>query len=240
MGQVSQNLILIPGSLCDERVWQNQARDLADIAEIAVAHLHGHDSLVAMARATLADAPERFALAGFSMGGRVALEMMRLAPERITRLALVDSSIHPIAEGEAERRQPQIDMTYKDGMGAFADWWNPRIVHASRREDAGYMALLRSMAESFTPEEYEKEVRALLTRPDAREVLGSIAVPTLVLFGTEDMLSTPERNRSIAEAIPGARLVPVEETGHFPMLEKPEEVTAAMREWLLLPLTGEG
>ncbi|WEK46498.1 MAG: alpha/beta fold hydrolase [Candidatus Andeanibacterium colombiense] len=240
MGQAIQHLILVPGSLCDERVWQNQARDLADVAQITVPHLHGHDSLVSMAEAILANAPERFALAGFSMGGRVALEMLRRAPERITRLALVDSSIHPIAEGEAERREPQIDMTYQEGMAAFADWWNPRIVHASRRDDAEYMGLLRSMAESFTPAEYEQEVRALLNRPDPRDVLAMIAVPTLVLFGDEDMLSTPDRNRSIAAAIPGARLVPVEGTGHFPMLEKPDEVTAALREWLLLPLTGEG
>lgn len=232
MGQASQSLVLIPGSLCDERVWQNQARDLADLAEITIPHLHGHDSLVSMAEAILDAAPDRFALAGFSMGGRVALEMIRCAPERITRLALVDSSIHPVAEGEAERRQPQIDMTYNEGMGAFADWWNPKIVHSSRRDDAEYMGLLRSMAESFTPEEYEKEVRALLNRPDPRDVLGTIAVPTLVLYGDEDMLSTPERNRSIADAIPGAKLVPVEGTGHFPMLEKPAEVTAALREWL--------
>lgn len=227
-----QNLVLLPGSLCDERVWRRQADELADIATISIPHLHGHDSLAAMAEAVLAEAPERFALAGFSMGGRVALEMVRRAPQRITRLALIDSSVHPIAEGEAERRRPQIEMAQREGMTAFARWWNPQIVHSARREDAEFMGLLESMAESFTPEEYEMEVRALLGRPDAREVLASIHVPTLVLHGEEDILSNPDRNRAIAEAIPGARLVTVAGAAHFPMLEKPDEVTAALREWL--------
>ena len=230
--QARQDLMLLPGSLCDERVWGNQARDLADIAKVRIGSLHGQDSLVAMARAVLADAPDRFALAGFSMGGRVALEMLRIAPERVTRLALIDASVHPIAAGEAERRQPQIDLARDQGLAALARWWNPRIVHVSRRDDADYMALLESMACTFTPEDYKQEVAALLNRPDPQDLLGGIAVPTLVLAGAEDPLSTPERNLAIARAIPGARLLLIQGTAHFPMLEKPEQVSAAMREWL--------
>jgi len=158
--------------------------------------------------------------------------MVRLAPERITRLAMIDSSVHPHAKGEAVRRQPQIDMARREGMTAFARWWSPQIVHSSRREDAEYMGLLEAMAESFSPAEYQQEVHALLNRPDAREVLPHVAVPTLVLYGAEDMLSGPERNRQIAEAIPGAKLVEIAGTGHFPMLEKTAEVTAALRAWL--------
>lgn len=232
MGQAIQNLVLVPGSLCDERVWRNQARDLAGLADVTIPHLHGHDSLGAMAEAVLAEAPDTFALAGFSMGGRVALEMVRRAPERITRLALVDSSTHPIAEGEAERRRPQIELARSEGMTAFARWWNPQIVHASRRDDAEFMGLLEAMAESFTPAEYEQEVHALLTRADARDVLSTIDVPTLVLHGEEDILSNPDRNRAMAEAIPGAKLVTIEGAAHFPMLEKPAEVTAALKDWL--------
>ena len=232
MAQAIQDLVMVPGSLCDERVWLNQVKDLAGLANITIPHLHGYDSLVAMAEASLAHAPERFALCGFSMGGRVALEMFRIAPERITRLALLDASIHPVAEGEAERRQPQIEMAYREGMAAFAKWWNPKIVHPAKADDAEYMGLLASMAASFTPEEYEKEVRALLNRPDPRDLLASIRVPTLVLAGAEDPLSGPERNRSIADAIAGAKLVQIEGSAHFPMLEKPDEVAAALKEWL--------
>jgi pimeloyl-ACP methyl ester carboxylesterase len=232
VGQAIQNLVLIPGSLCDARVWRNQARDLADVADVFIPNLHGHDALASMAEAVLAEAPDRFALAGFSMGGRVALEMVRRAPERITRLALVDSSTHPIAEGEAERRAPQIALARSEGMTAFARWWNPQIVHPSMRDDSEFMGLLEAMADSFTPAEYAQEVHALLTRPDVRDVLPTIEVPTLVLHGAEDILSNPDRNRAIAEAIPGAKLVTIEGAGHFPMLEKPAEVTAAFTEWL--------
>lgn len=232
MGQAYGNLVLLPGSLCDERVWHNQVRELAASADILVPHLHGHNSLGSMADAVLAEAPSRFALAGFSMGGRVALEMVRRAPERVTRLALVDSSVHPIADGEAARRQPQIELAQREGMAAFARWWNPQIVPAALHDDTAFLGMLEAMAETFTPDQYEEEVQALLKRPDAREVLGRVSVPTLVLHGAQDILSNPERNRAIAEAIPGAKLVTIEGAGHFPMLEKPDEVTAALREWL--------
>ncbi len=232
MGKEKQNLVLVPGSLCDERVWQNQARDLADIADITIPHLHGHDSLVTMAQAILRESPEKFALCGFSMGGRVALEVFRLAPERVTRLALLDASVHPIGEGEAARRQPQIDMAFNEGVSALAKWWNPKIAHPSMHDDADYMGLLESMACTFTPDDYKKEVSALLNRPDPRDLLGDIKVPTLILAGQDDPLSNPERNRSMAEAIAGAKLTLIEGAGHFPMLEKPGEVSAALRAWL--------
>lgn len=232
MEHVKQDLILVPGSLCDERVWANQQRDLAPMARITVPHLHGIDSLGAMADTILAKAPDRFALCGFSMGGRVALEVLRRAPQRITRLALLDASVHPVAKGEAERRQPQIDMAREQGMAALARWWNPRITHPACHADAAYMALLESMACTFTPDEYAMEVHALLTRPDPQELLGRITVPTLILSGTEDPLSTPDRNRAMAAAIPGARLQLVDGAAHFPMLEQPGIVTQALRDWL--------
>ena len=162
----------------------------------------------------------------------MALEMFRLAPERITRLALLDSSVHPVAPGEAERRAPQIEKAKAEGMRALVAWWNPKIAHPSRRDDKEFIALLDDMACMFTPAEYEMEAQALLNRPDPRPLLGQITVPVLVLAGEDDPISGPDRNAAMAEAIPGAVRVNLPDTGHFPMLERPAEVSAAMREWL--------
>lgn len=232
VSEKKQQLMLIPGSLCDERVWQNQSRDLVDIADITVPHLHGFGSLSAMAKAIVDNAPKQFALCGFSMGGRVAMEVFRLAPNRITHLALVDASVHPVGAGEAPRRQPQIDMAHDKGMAALADWWNPKIAHPSRHSDPAYMDLLRDMACTFSADDYEQEVSALLNRPDPRDLMATITIPTLILAGREDPLSTPERNQAMAEQVSGSTLKLIDDAAHFPMLEKPEEVTAALREWL--------
>lgn len=227
-----QNLVLVPGSLCDARVWQGQAGALADVAISTIPSLHGHASLSAMAEAVLAAAPPQFALSGFSMGGRVALEMWRLAPQRITRLALVGASVHPVAAGEADKRAPQIALARQQGMAALSRWWNPRITDPARHGDVALMGLLEDMACGFTPEEYAAEVAALLNRPDPRGLLAGIDVPVLVLAGECDPLSTPERNAAMAAAIAGAQVVSVAGAWHFPMLEKPEAVTAALRDWL--------
>jgi pimeloyl-ACP methyl ester carboxylesterase len=228
------NLMLLAGSLSDEQVWHHQIADLSGLCNIDTPHFTAYDRLDAMARAALAEAPERFALAGFSMGGRVAIEMMRLAPERIERLALVAASVHPLGAGEAEKRQPLIDLAHRDGMEAVAKAWLPRIVHPSRIEDKAFMGFLTEMACRFTPEEYEREVRALLNRPDARPVFSTITCPTLILVGRNDPLSTHERIADLAVRLSHAELMIFDDCGHFPMLEAPRAVNAALRHWLTM------
>lgn len=227
------SLVLLPGSLSDAQVWSHQVDALGDIAEIQVPHILGLDSLESMAEAVVAHAPQRFALAGFSMGGRVALEIYRRIPERITKLALISSSIHPIAEGEAEKRKPLLDLAIADGMEALAKAWFPRIVHPSRIEDAAFMAPLREMALRQTPDDYVREVRALLNRPDSDDVARAVSCPTLVIAGDSDPLSTPVRNAEIQRLIPHARLITYENCAHFPMLEYPERMNTELRNWLL-------
>lgn len=227
-----QPLVLLPGSLSDGAVWENQCSALADVADVHIPHVTGMASLEEIAESVLKEAPASFALAGFSMGGRVALEVYRRAPDRITHLALIDSSVHPIAEGEAEKRQPMLDLALAEGMEALADAWLPRIAHPSRLDDAEFMGKLREMALRFTPQDYVDEVKALLTRPDARPVMDMISCPTLILAGESDPLSTPARNEEMAKMIPHAELVILEDCSHFPMLEKPEETNAALRRWL--------
>lgn len=228
-----QSLVLLPGSLSDEQVWHHQAVALGGQADIVVPHMLGHDSLETMADAIIAQAPPAFALAGFSMGGRVALEVYRRIPERVTRLALISSSIHSIAEGEAEKRKPMLDLAQTEGMEALASAWFPRIVHPSRLHDDAFMAPLHEMALRQTPDDYVREVRALLTRPPADDVVVSASCPTLVLAGDGDPLSTPQRNAEILRLIPHARMVTFENCAHFPMLEYPERMNDELRKWLL-------
>lgn len=226
------SLVLLPGSLSDEQVWAPQARALADMADIHIPHILGPDTLSGMAEAVIAHAPERFALCGFSMGGRVALEVYRRIPERVTRLALVSASIHSIAEGEDQKRKPLLDLAVAEGMEALAEAWLPRIVHPDLLGNAEFMGPLHAMALRQTPDDYVREVRALLTRDPVDDVARSVTCPVLVIAGDRDPLSTPARNADIQQLIPHARLVTFENCAHFPMLEYPERTSAELRSWL--------
>jgi len=186
------------------------------------------DKLEAMAEAVLLEGPQQFALLGHAMGGRVALEVMRRAPTRVTALGLIATTVHPIREGEAARRQTQIDLAHASGMTALAEAWLPKVVHPKHCEDAALMRGLTQMYSRFTPEEYECEVRALLQRPDPRPVLPTIKCRTLVLSGREDPLCTPEQSQAISAQIAGSQLAILDECAHFPSVEQPQAVT----EWL--------
>ncbi|OYU73861.1 MAG: alpha/beta hydrolase, partial [Alphaproteobacteria bacterium PA3] len=212
--------------------WTHQARDWADVADIHVPHLLGPDTLAGMAEAVIAHAPDRFAVCGFSMGGRVALEVYRRIPERVSRLALVSASIHSIAPGEDEKRKPLLDLAITEGMAALADAWLPRIVHPFLLDNADFMTPLREMALRQTPDDYVREVRALLSRGPVDDVAARVACPVLVVAGDRDPLSTPARNAEIHRLIPHARVVILEDCAHFPMLEYPERTSAELRRWL--------
>lgn len=227
-----RSLVLLPGSLCDAEIWAPQIEAFAKDFTIHTPELMGYDSIGAMAEAVLEIADDRFALAGFSMGARAALEVYRRAPERVERLALLDGGIHPVRESEGPRRQEMIELAKAKGMGAVAEAWLARTLHPSRLSDRALVDQLTAMIRRFTAEEYEAEMRALLTRPDAREVAPTVACPTLVLTGDRDPLSSPQQNEDIARQIDGSKLVVVADCGHFTTLEKPEETTAALRDWL--------
>lgn len=226
------NLVLLSGSLSDEYIWSRQQAALAGEYNIVCPHLHDHGSLEEMAAEALKEAPASFALAGAALGARIALEMYRIAPDRIERLALISASLNPVAEGEAEHRQEMIDKAYEVGIEKLAAAFMPRMIHASRHDDAELMAGLVAMASRFTPDGFAREAHTLLKRPDQASILGTIHCPAMVMTGSEDSLSPIERAREIAAAIPNAKLVVIEGAGHFPMLEQPEAVTAEMRRWL--------
>jgi pimeloyl-ACP methyl ester carboxylesterase len=226
--------VLLPGLLCDREVWQ------AQIDALGPCHVPGYgslDSLSAMAAHVLATAPPGpLAVAGHSMGGRIAFEMLRLAPERIARLALLDTSYHPLAEGEAgeaERagRLALLATARRDGMAAMAREWAVGMVHPSRHGTPLFEAIVAMLARK-TPEHYAAQIEALLNRPDAGPLLPTIRCPTLLLCGRDDAWSPPARHEHMQQRIKGSRLVVIEQCGHMSTMEQPEAVSQALREWL--------
>lgn len=234
-------IVLIPGLLCDASVWAAQIPALSAHGRVLVADLSTQDSINAMARDTLALAEGPLAVVGHSMGARVALEMVRLAPERVVRLALLDTGAHPKRDGEEATRQVVVDLAWREGMAALADRWLPPMVHEARTGDAALMDPLREMVKRATPAQHERQIRALLGRPNAREHLSAIASPTLVAVGRQDRWSPLAQHEEIAAAIPGSRLVVIEDSGHMSPVEQPAQVTAALLDWLAMetPMTAD-
>lgn len=223
--------------MCDDTVWLHQIASLRTGRIIRVAEHALSDSLGAMAERILADAPPRFALAGHSMGGRVALEVLARAPERITRLALLDTGYEALAPGEAGEREKAgrmrlLDIAQRDGMMPMAREWARGMVHPTRLTDAALMDEIHSMIARSSPEHFAAQIRALLARPDRTALLGTISVPALVLCGREDGWSPLSRHEEMARRIPGSRLVGVADCGHMSTMERPEAVSTALREWL--------
>lgn len=225
------SLLILPGSLCDQWAYAAQIEALSPRFSVTVAPILHCDSLEAMASAVLQTAPPSFGLIGHAMGGRVALEVFRRVPERVRGLALIATTVHPVRPGEDVRRQTQIDLAAKEGMAALAAAWLPKVVHPRSLANAEFMRGLTQMYCRFTPEDYAREVRALLKRPDPRPVLEHIRCPTLVLSGREDTLCTPEQSQALASQIQGAQVEIVEESAHFPSIEQPERVTRALEQW---------
>lgn len=224
--------------MCDHTVWDAQIEALADIADARVVEWGmQHTSLVEMAEAALAGAPEHFALAGHSMGGRVAFEVYRLAPQRVTHIAVMNTGVIPRAEGEAgdeeaRGRRHLLDIAFQQGIRAMAMEWLKGMVPEHRRGDAALVDAIVRMFESKTPELFLVQQQALLARRDARPVLETIQCSALVLTGGDDVWSPPAAHEKIAAGIEGAQLVIVPKSGHMSTMEQPAAVSAAMRSWL--------
>ncbi len=225
-------LILLPGLLCDAALWAPQRRALADIADTAVGDLTRDDSLPGMARRVLAEAPERFALAGLSLGGYVAQEIMRQAPQRVTRLALLDTSARTDTPEQSSRRRGLLELAHKGEFKGVTPRMLPIYLHPDHLHDKTITDVVHAMAERVGREAYFRQMAAIMARPDGREDLRRIAVPTLVLCGREDQATPLKLSTEIAGLIPGARLVAIERCGHMSTLERPDEVSAALRDWL--------
>ncbi len=226
-------LVLLPGLLCDAALWQPQVEALADIAAPQIPDLTRDESFPVMARRVLAEAPERFALAGLSMGGYLALEIIRQAPQRVMKLALLDTSARADTPERAAQRRGFIELARKGEFKGITPRLLPTYLHPDHLGDAAITGAVMAMAERVGKEGYLRQMAAIMARPDMRPELKRIAVPTLVLCGREDQATPFEVNAEIAALIPGAVFVAIERCGHISTLEKPDEVNAAMRRWLL-------
>jgi pimeloyl-ACP methyl ester carboxylesterase len=225
-------LFLLPGLLLDEALWAPQLSALKDIADMTVADLTPYDSMAAMARSVLDKAPQSFALAGLSMGGYAAFEIMRQAPERLTRLALLDTSARPDTPEQTQDRRALISMCDKGEFKGVTPRLLPRWIHPSRINDKALTETVMSMTARVGRDAFVREQTAIMGRPDSRPGLSRIRCPTLVLCGHEDLATPVELHREMAADIPNARLVVVPECGHLSPLERPEAVNAALRSWL--------
>jgi len=226
-------LLLLPGLVCDRFVWAAQESALASEFDVRARHdFYAYDSIAAMAQAVLGSAPPRFHVAGHSMGGRVAFEIVRMAPARVASLIVLSTGTDPLQPGEAERRQALVAIANARGMAALAQAWLPTTVAPARLADAPFMAALTGMVCRATPEIFARQIHALIHRPDARPLLPRIACPTLVMVGGADTYSPPARHEEIAATVPGAELCIAEGAGHMLPLEAPTAVTAALGAWL--------
>ena len=227
-------LYILPGLLCDESIFEIQKRELADICDVRSPSFAGFDSIVGMAQFIIDQAPPKFSLAGFSMGGRVALQVMRLAGERVERLCLFDTGATAEPAGGGEKRKALVDLAHERGMAALASVWLPPMLAPSRRQDEAFKKPIVDMIERFSPEDHEKQIKALVERPDARPVLATIKCPTMVICGEEDEWSTPEQHREMADDIAGSRLEIIKGAGHFVSVEQPAAFTKLMREFMAM------
>jgi pimeloyl-ACP methyl ester carboxylesterase len=221
-------IVLIPGLLATPRLYAEQIPELWRLGPVTVA-VHSRDgSMTDIARRVLESAPPRFALVGLSMGGYISFEILRVAPERIVKLALLDTSARPDAPEQTAQRQSQVALARSGRLAEVADLMFPRLVHPMHQADESLRRIVRTMTAEVGVEGFARQQQAIIGRADSRPGLTAIRCPTLVLVGDGDVLTPPALAAEIASGIPGARLVTVADSGHLSTLEQPHRVTAEL------------
>lgn len=225
-------LVLLPGLLNTRRLYEHQIEALSDIVDCLVPELWHYDSIAAMAKAAIDAAPPRFALAGFSMGGYVAFEIMRRAGERVDRLALIDTQATPDPPETTARRRGFIEQTKIGRFHGVHPTLLPQLLHPSHLTNTLITQPILEMATEIGADGFVREQEAIMGRPDSRPLLVDIDVPTLVIVGRQDAVAPLRRSEEMAADVATSRLVVLEECGHMSPLERPAEVTSALRHWL--------
>ena len=226
-------LVLLPGLLNDAALWSHQLRHLDDLAErIVVPDITRHADMGEIAEAVLAEVPGTFALAGLSMGGYVALEILRRAADRVERLALLDTSARADSDEQLRRRTGLLQLADMGRFKGVTPRLLPMLVHPDRLDDPAVTGPIFEMAARVGRDGFIRQQKAILSRADSRDLLPGIACPTLVVCGRQDQLTPLALSEEMAAAIPGAVLEIVETCGHLPALEHPAVTTGLLRRWL--------
>jgi len=225
-------ILLVPGLASSPRIFQPVLPALWRLGPVTVANHIRDDNMGAIARRILAEAPPRFALAGHSMGGYIAFEIMRQAPERVAKLALISTQARPDTAEATTRRQGMITRAGKGEYRAVLDELFPAFVHPSRQGDAALRQLAYDMGDDVGPEAFIRQQTAMIGRPDSRPTLAWIRCPTLVLTGDQDRTIPNSLSMEMASGIPGAKLVVLPNCGHLPQVEQPQATADALTEWL--------
>jgi len=225
-------LVLVPGLTSSYRIWAPVIPPLWRLGPVMVANHARDDSMAAIARRILGEAPPRFALAGHSMGGYIAFEILRQAPERVARLALLNTSARPDTPEATERRRALVAMAREGRLHEVIDIIFPTFVHPARTRDERLRRLVHAMADDVGAQGFINNQTAIMTRPDSRPLLTAIRCPTLVLTSDQDVLLPPALSEEIAGAVSGAELVMVPDCGHLSQPEQPEAVADALVAWL--------
>ena len=224
--------MFVPGLLCTADLFAHQLEHLRQDFSLSLADTRSDVSLADMAERALASAPNRFALVGQSMAGYVAVEIMARAPERVTRLVLIDTSARADREEQKEVRRQSVDLARREGIRAANGAIYDRIVGASNRTDAGLKARIDRMADEIGVDTYARQQQAIMDRRDVREELSAIEIPVLVIVGTEDELTPPKLAHEMVSRLPNARLEEIPSCGHMSTMERPDAVTALIADFL--------
>jgi pimeloyl-ACP methyl ester carboxylesterase len=225
-------ILLIPGLLCSAEMFAHQIPALWPYGPITVASTLGGETIAEMAAAILEAAPPKFALVGISMGGYICFEIMRQAPERVLKLALLDTSARPDTPEQSEQRRAMLSQGLTRDFERFLARVLTAILHPAHQKDETLRETQVRMGLAVGRDGFARQTEAVINRVDSRPGLAAISVPTLVMVGDRDMLTPPGRSEEIAAAIPNARLVVVPECGHASTLEQPEFVNRALTEWI--------
>jgi pimeloyl-ACP methyl ester carboxylesterase len=225
-------LVLVPGLICSSRIWAPLLPALWRHGPITVANHIRDDSMAGIARRILKEAPPRFALAGHSMGGYIAFEIMRQAPERVAKLALLNTQARPDTPEATARRRGMIARAQSGGYRTVVDELWANFVHPSRSGDASLQQIVHDMADDVGVEAFVRQQNAIMARPDSRPILTAIRCPTLVLTCDSDNTVPSKLSPEMTDAIAGSWLVVLENCGHLPQLERPEATVQALDEWL--------